>query len=121
MNTFSALADPTRRRIVEMLASHGRLSAGDISNRFSVSAPAISQHLKVLRESRLVQMEKKAQQRMYTINPAGISEMEQWARHMRQLWNERFDALEELLKVEMKKAARKSSKRSTRHVQTKPE
>ncbi len=121
MNTFSALADPTRRSIVEMLASNGQLSASDICDRFSVSAPAISQHLKVLRESRLVQVEKRAQQRMYTIDPAGITEMEQWASHLRRLWNERFDALEEVLRMEMKKIAKKSNKRRLHHGKAKPE
>jgi DNA-binding transcriptional ArsR family regulator len=60
MDTFTALADPTRRSIFEMLAGDGQLSVSDISNRFSVSPPAISQHLKVLRETNLVQMEKKS-------------------------------------------------------------
>ena len=59
MNTydiFNALAEPTRRDIIEMLATKGQLSASDISTSFKVSAPAISQHLKVLREARLVTM-----------------------------------------------------------------
>ena len=58
MDKFHALAEPTRRHIVEMLAREGELTAGDIQARFNVSAPAISQHLKVLREARLVQVEK---------------------------------------------------------------
>ena len=51
MDVFSALAEPNRRRIMEMLASKGQLSASDISQRFAVSPPAISQHLKVLRDA----------------------------------------------------------------------
>lgn len=116
MNTFSALADSTRRNIVEMLASNGQLSASDISDRFKISPPAISQHLKVLREANLVQMEKRAQQRIYTINPVGITEMEKWVSQMRSLWNERFDALDELLKEEMKESEIKPNKGKTRHV-----
>lgn len=100
MDRFAALAEPTRRRIVEMLAAGGHLSAGDISSRFEASAPAISQHLKVLREAKLVHMEKKAQQRIYSINPEGIDEMWEWMNQMRRFWNERFDALEQLLKSE---------------------
>lgn len=103
MDTFSALADPTRRHIVEVLAANGRLSASDISRRFKVSAPAISQHLKALRLAKLVQVEKKAQQRLYTIDPAGIRQMELWAVYMRTLWNERFNKLDALLKEEMEK------------------
>ena len=106
MDTFSALADPTRRSIVEMLAASGQLSAGDISKRFDSSPPAISQHLKVLRQTELVRMEKQAQQRIYSINPGAFDEIEQWIRQMRQFWSERFDALEALLKAEDAKASK---------------
>lgn len=116
MDTFSALADPTRRHIVEMLASSGQLSATDICDRFSVSPPAISQHLKVLREANLVQMEKRAQQRIYTINPAGITEMEKWVNQMRNLWNERFDALDKVLKEEMQKTRKETKERKPGYV-----
>lgn len=100
MDKFSALADPTRRRIIEMLAANRALSASDISRHFDSTPSAISQHLKVLREAELVQMEKKAQQRIYSINMAEIEEMEQWLARMRSFWNARFDALEALLKAD---------------------
>lgn len=100
---FQALAEPTRRNILEMLASNGQLSATDICNRFPVSHPAISQHLKVLREARLVRMEKRAQQRIYQINPDAMLELEEWAKQMTQLWNQRFDALDKVLVAEKKK------------------
>ncbi|MBI1276230.1 metalloregulator ArsR/SmtB family transcription factor [bacterium] len=102
MMIFTALADPTRLRIVEMLATGGRMPASRISSQFRVSAPAISQHLKVLREARLVKMEVKAQQRIYEINPEGLSDIEHWISKMKQQWEERFDALDALLKEEMK-------------------
>jgi DNA-binding transcriptional ArsR family regulator len=98
MDMFSALAQPTRRSILEMLATRGRLSATDISHRFRLSPPAISQHLKVLREAKLVRMEKRAQQRIYQINPEAMQDFEEWARRMTALWNERFDALDRVLK-----------------------
>jgi DNA-binding transcriptional ArsR family regulator len=104
MDVFSALAEPTRRNILEMLASRGRLSASEISDRFPVSAPAISQHLKVLREAKLVRVEKRAQQRIYEINPDAMLEMEQWARRLRELWDEQFDALDRVLEAEKQKA-----------------
>jgi DNA-binding transcriptional ArsR family regulator len=104
MDTFHALAEPTRRQIVEMLAREGALTAGDIQARFSVSAPAISQHLKVLREAGLVRVEKRAQQRIYSVNPEAMLEMEAWARRVRQLWAGRFDALEALLREEQSKS-----------------
>lgn len=103
MDIFYALADPTRRKILELLASRGRLSATEIYENFTVSHPAISQHLKVLREADLVKMEKHAQQRIYQINPQAVLELEDWSRQLAQLWNNRLDALAELIKVEKRK------------------
>jgi DNA-binding transcriptional ArsR family regulator len=103
MNVFSALADPTRRSIVEMLAQRGQLSASEISEQFPVSPSAISQHLKILREAELVLVEKRGQQRIYQINPDGVLALEAWARQLNQLWNQRFEALERILEVEKQK------------------
>ena len=103
MDEFAALADPIRREIVELLAKRGRLSATEISNQFSITAQAISQHLKILREANVVQMEKRAQQRLYQINPDGMHQMEAWARQIVQLWEQRFSALDALLEEEKQK------------------
>ena len=100
MLAFSALADPTRLRIVEMLGNDGQLPANQISKRFFISPPAISQHLKVLREANLIHMEIKAQQRLYSLNPEGISEIEHWVSRMKRMWEESFDALDAVLKEE---------------------
>jgi DNA-binding transcriptional ArsR family regulator len=100
MDVFAAIAQPTRRSILEMLAGSGQLSVADIAGRFRVSPPAISQHLKVLREARLVRMQKRKQQRIYEINPAAVHDVEEWAKRMTALWNERFDRLENLSKEE---------------------
>jgi DNA-binding transcriptional ArsR family regulator len=105
MDMFSALAEPTRRSIIEMLAGEGQLSASDIAGRFDVSAPAISQHLKILREAELVVVEKRAQQRIYRLNPDAMREFEQWARKTRERWDERFDALDRVLEAQKQKAA----------------
>ena len=78
MDSFTALSEPNRRRIVEMLAPNGQLSASEIGAQFDISAPAVSQHLKVLREAGLIKMEKRAQQRLYSVEPAGFLEIEQW-------------------------------------------
>ena len=112
MDKFSALADPTRRKIIEMLAVNGQLSATDISDKFQVSPSAISQHLKVLREANVVQMEKRAQQRLYQINPAAMFELEEWAKQITQRWNERFDALDEVLQAEKKKTLKNERERT---------
>ena len=100
MDMFSALADPTRRSILEMLANQGELSATEISDAFSVTPQAISQHLKVLRQAELVLVEKRAQQRIYRINPQTMLEVEDWATRLRQLWEARFDALDRVLQAE---------------------
>ncbi len=103
MDRFTALSDPTRRKIIELLARRGPLSASEIGKQFPVSPPAISQHLKVLREAKLVQVEKRAQQRIYSIDPDAIREVGDWAQQVTQLWNQRFDTLERFLETEMKK------------------
>lgn len=97
MDSFTALADPTRRRILEMLGG-GRLAAGEIGGQFRLSAPAISQHLKVLREARLVRVEVQGQRRIYSLDPEGLGEMDDWIHRVRRFWNERLDVLEEELR-----------------------
>jgi DNA-binding transcriptional ArsR family regulator len=82
---FMALADPTRRRIVEMLATR-ELRAGEIARRFDMTAPAVSQHLKLLREAGLVQVRRDAQRRIYAIDPAGLAEMDVWLGRFRRFW-----------------------------------
>ena len=101
MIAFSALADPTRLHIVELLALNGRLPAKQISKHFTASPPAISQHLKVLKQANLVQVEVNGQQRIYSLNPQGITEIEQWISKMRDLWEHRFNTLEQLLIAEL--------------------
>src|SRR5947209_3016440 len=103
MDMFVALADPTRRTILELLATSGELSATAIYEQFPVSPQAISQHLKVLREAHLVEMEKRAQKHLYRLNPQTLSEFEAWVQHMQQTWSERFDALDTVLEREKNK------------------
>ncbi|HEX7975539.1 MAG TPA: metalloregulator ArsR/SmtB family transcription factor [Anaerolineales bacterium] len=111
MDVFTALSDPTRRSILEMLARAGHLSASDIYDRFPVSHPAISQHLKVLREAGLVQVERKAQFRYYRINPQPIQDLGVWAQKMAAQWEERFSALDALLQEEQDKIKRDGMER----------
>lgn len=97
MDIYTALAEPNRRRIIELIAKKGSLTATDISDRFDITPPAISQHLKVLRESQLVQMEKVAQRRIYRINADKLSEIEEWIQKLKKVWNDRFDRLDKIL------------------------
>lgn len=99
MQSIAALADPTRRKIVELLA-RGERPAGDIVKEFSMSAPAISQHLKVLREAGLVSVRVNGQQRIHALNPDGFNEIETWLEQMRAFWSSRLDALEAALREE---------------------
>ena len=103
---FVALADPTRRTILELLASRGELPATAIYEHFPVSPQAVSQHLKVLREAQLVMMEKRAQQHIYRLNQETLSQFEAWVQHTRQRWEERFSALDAVLEREKQQRAR---------------
>jgi DNA-binding transcriptional ArsR family regulator len=96
MRSLNVLADPTRQRIVEMLAT-GSMSSGDIARRFDVSAPAISQHLRTLRDAKLVRVRAQAQKRFYELDPEGVGELADWIARIRSFWSEKLDALEEEL------------------------
>ncbi len=93
MQSLTVLADPTRQRILEMLSA-GALSSGDIAQRFDVSAPAISQHLKTLRDARLVRVRPEKQKRFYELDPKGIGEVADWIAGLRKFWTDKLDALE---------------------------
>ena len=103
MDAFLALAEPTRRNIMEMLAASGNLSASDIYSKFKSTPPAISQHLKVLREANLVRVEKRAQKRIYYVNPEPMKELEKWIQLFTKDWQDRHDRLEAMLKKQTEK------------------
>jgi DNA-binding transcriptional ArsR family regulator len=106
VETFTALADPKRRRIVELLAT-GEMAAGDINKHFRVSGPAISQHLKVLRDAHLVRVRSDAQRRLYSLDPKGLDELEEWLTNVRRFWSTRLDALERALTADNNTKKRK--------------
>ena len=93
MDRFAALADPTRRHILELLGG-GELTAGAVGEAFPVSAPAISQHLKALREAGLVRVRIDGQRRIYSLDPAGLEEIDAWLTKLRTFWSGRLSALE---------------------------
>lgn len=97
MDPFTALAEPTRRSIVEMLGQ-GALSAGEITARFQVSAPAISQHLKALRAAGLVTVEVSGQRRIYRLDPVGLDAFDAWVRKVRGFWGPHLDVLQQELR-----------------------
>jgi DNA-binding transcriptional ArsR family regulator len=109
MQSLLAIADPTRRRIVELLAK-GERTAGELVNEFDLSAPAISQHLNVLREAGLVTTRVEGQTRIQTLNPAGLDELGDWLEKTRSFWSKRLDALErELLADDQRLKKKKKS------------
>jgi DNA-binding transcriptional ArsR family regulator len=99
MDSFAALADPTRRRILEMLA-RGSLSSGEIASRFKMSPPAVSQHLQTLRKAKLVRVRAEAQRRIYELERDGVEEVSQWVERIRLFWGRRLDTPEELANLQ---------------------
>jgi DNA-binding transcriptional ArsR family regulator len=95
---FDALADPTRRHVLALLAERER-SAGEIASAFPVSRPAVSRHLRVLREAGLVRARRDAQRRVYELDPAPLVELDSWLATYRRFWSERLDHLERHLET----------------------
>ncbi|MBX9472259.1 ArsR/SmtB family transcription factor [Microcella sp.] len=93
---FAALADPTRRRILSQL-SQGPAKVGEVASRFEVSAPAISQHIKVLERAGLVTRTAQAQWRTLALQPEPLDLATAWVDEQRREWNLRLDALEQHL------------------------
>jgi DNA-binding transcriptional ArsR family regulator len=93
---FDALGDPVRRAILELLTA-GEQPAGTvvegIRRRTQISQPAVSQHLRVLREAGLVDVRQDAQRRIYTLRPEALVEVDEWLGEYRRLWENRLDAL----------------------------
>jgi DNA-binding transcriptional ArsR family regulator len=112
MQSFPALADPTRRRMIELLAVRDR-TAGELVKEFDLSAPAISQHLNVLREAGLVTTRAEGQSRIQSLDPAGFDDLEAWLQKTRLVWSRRLDALERELRAEDKANEQKTKKKAS--------
>ena len=93
---FQALADPTRRAIFESL-THGEASVKDLTARFEVSQPAVSQHLACLKEAGLVNGRREGRRVFYRIEPEGMQPLIDWIAHYRAFWSDRVERLERLL------------------------
>jgi DNA-binding transcriptional ArsR family regulator len=96
MHAFDVLGDPVRRRILELLADSER-SSGDvvaiIASEYGISQPAVSQHLKVLRESGFATVRADAQRRLYRVDSQPLREVDQWLERFRILWEPKLAAL----------------------------
>jgi DNA-binding transcriptional ArsR family regulator len=91
--TFTVLAEPTRRRILDLLREEER-PVGDLVDRLRLSQPGVSKHLRILREAGLVDVRADAQKRLYRLRPEPLVEIDAWLEPYRKLWSGRLDALE---------------------------
>lgn len=101
MSAFMALADPTRLQIFELIAQ-GEKSVGDIVAHFNFKAPTISQHLRVLKDAKLVRVRAEGQRRYYAIDHTGLKDIEAWLSRVSKEWNGHLDALETVLAEEQR-------------------
>ncbi len=96
MHAFDVLADPVRRRILELLAD-GELTSGAITtvvqDEFGISQPAVSQHLRVLRDSGFATVRPQGTRRLYAVDSAPLQEVDVWLDPFRRFWNQRLDSL----------------------------
>jgi DNA-binding transcriptional ArsR family regulator len=109
MQSLEAIADPTRRRIVELLAQRER-TTGEIVAEFDMSAPAISQHLNVLREAGLITTRAEGQTRIQSLNGDGLDDLADWLERTRSAWSRRLDALERELRADDERKKKPTSK-----------
>ena len=100
-NTFSALAEPNRLNIVELLRN-GPRPVSEISERLKLNQPQTSKHLRVLADSGLVSKQTVAQQRIYSLSPKPLKDLDSWIAKYRFIWEQRFDKLDKLLAKEKK-------------------
>lgn len=93
-SAFHAIADPTRRQILDLLLEQGPLRAGDLAARFPrISRPGVSKHLRVLRGARLLQQERRGRELWYRLDPMPLSQIENWVGKYEEFWQDRLQAL----------------------------
>lgn len=112
--TFQALADPTRRAVLDLLR-RGSQPAGQIASAFPVSRPAISKHLRLLRQAHLVREHRKGRHRVYQLNPEPLRAVDSWIEQYRVFWATSLNNLKSFLEAEQAResdAARKPKRRS---------
>src|SRR5262245_42284791 len=111
---FSALADPTRRAVLDLLRA-GTRPAGAIARPFTVSRPAISKHLSILRRAHLVEERREGRHRMYHLNPEPLKAVDSWLNHYRQFWTASLNNLKAFVEAEYEKEIRASQSPSKPH------
>ncbi len=97
MDVFAAIADPTRRRVLDLLSARAR-TAGELVEAFPrLSQPGVSRHLRILRDAHLVDVRVDAQRRIYALNAEGLADLYEWVAKYQAMWPETLDALERYL------------------------
>lgn len=99
MHAFEALAEPNRRRILDVLRA-GECAAGDLGQHLAICQPGVSKHLRVLREAGLVRARVSGQRRIYSLTPQRLAEVDAWLQPYRRFWMQNLDALERHLETE---------------------
>ena len=97
VNVFSAVADSTRRAMLDVLAERSRTVTDLVTSFPNISQPAVSRHLKVLKENGLVTVQVHAQQRIYSLQPNGLVELDNWISKYKLFWSDHLDSLEKHL------------------------
>jgi DNA-binding transcriptional ArsR family regulator len=96
---FQALADPTRRAVLDLLRQ-GSQPAGQIARAFPISRPAISKHLRLLRRAHLVEERREGRHRMYQLNPEPLKAVDSWLEHYRVFWTANLNSLKAFVEAE---------------------
>ncbi|HXV63843.1 MAG TPA: metalloregulator ArsR/SmtB family transcription factor [Vicinamibacteria bacterium] len=95
-DAFNAVAEPRRRQILDVLAG-GERAVNDLVTLLDLAQPLVSKHLRVLRQVGLVDVREQGRQRMYRLNGRSLKPIHDWVKHYERTWNERFEALDEML------------------------
>lgn len=96
-DVFQALSDPTRREILRLLKEHGRLATGEIADRFPLTRPAVSRHLRVLADTELVERRKEGRNQLYELSPGPLEDATRWLLEYSGFWRGRLESLREYL------------------------
>ncbi|MFZ4545238.1 MAG: ArsR/SmtB family transcription factor [Saprospiraceae bacterium] len=97
-DVFQAIADPTRRAILGLIALSGAMTPNALAEHFDSSRQAVSKHIKILTECQLIRQEQVGREIYYHFNPTKMKEIDQWLESFRSMWEDRFDQLDQVLK-----------------------
>src|SRR6266576_299647 len=115
MDILSAIAEPNRRKIIQLLAQRGNLTASEIARHFQSSGAAVSQHLKVLIETKAVFVTRQAQKRIYSLNPEPLHELSGWLFDLTNQWEHRLNKLDSMLSKEKKDSYKSQSRKGRKN------